>query len=93
MAQAIGELSFEPAFRGVLPWGLIDNRPYLRSLHSHGLCLWRVGKHTQAAELFERLLWLNPSDNQGALFLLQEVRSGTTWEQCEQAEKGILPAK
>ena len=29
---------------------------------------------------FERMLWLNPSDNQGVRFLLNEMRSKTTWE-------------
>jgi len=30
----IGNLSLGPDFSGVLPWGLIDNRPYRRAVHS-----------------------------------------------------------
>jgi len=36
----IGELSLGDDFNGVLPWGLIDNRPFLRCKHGYGLCLW-----------------------------------------------------
>jgi hypothetical protein len=38
----IGELSLGKGFDGVLPWGWIDNRPFLRSMHGYGLCLWRL---------------------------------------------------
>lgn len=42
IGAAMGELSLGPTFRDALPWGLIDNRPYLRCLHGKGLCLWRL---------------------------------------------------
>lgn len=38
----IGELSLSDGFDGVLSWGLIDNRPFLRCLQGFGLCLWRL---------------------------------------------------
>jgi hypothetical protein len=46
----------------------------------YGLCLWRLGKMTEAAAVFERMLWLNPSDNQGARFNLHWIREGRAWE-------------
>ena len=61
----IGELSLDADFSGVLPWGIINNRPYLRCLHGYGLCLWQLGRLEEAAVVLERLLWLNPNDNQG----------------------------
>jgi tetratricopeptide (TPR) repeat protein len=76
----IGELSLGPDFDGLLPWGHIDNRPFLRCMHGFGLCLWRIGRFEEAERLFERMLWLNPSDNQGVRVLLDEVRSKTTWK-------------
>ena len=76
----IGELSLPDGFDGVLPWGLIDNRPFLRCMHGLGLCLWRLGREGEAATLFERMLWLNPSDNQGIRFLLPEIRAGEPWK-------------
>lgn len=80
---AIGELSLEEGFKGVLPWGLIDNRPYLRSLHGLGLCLWRLGQTEEALKLFNRMMWLNPVDNQGIRFLIEEIEQGETWTDSE----------
>jgi hypothetical protein len=79
----IGELSLATDFDGLLPWGHIDNRPFLRCLHGLGLCLWRLGRFAEAEPVFERLLWLNPSDNQGARFVIDAVRAGTGWEELE----------
>ena len=76
----IGELSLGDGFDGLLPWSRIDNRPFLRCLHGFGLCLWRLGRDAEAAAPFERMLWLNPADNQGARFLLARVRAGRRWE-------------
>ncbi len=75
----IGELSL-PRFDGVLPWGFIDNRPFLRCMSGFGLCLWRLGRFQDAERIFERMLWLNPSDNQGVQFLIGEVRAGRQWK-------------
>jgi hypothetical protein len=80
----IGELSLPPGFDGVLPWGLIDNRPFLRCLHSQGLGLWRAGRQAEAAAVFESMLWLNPTDNQGVRALLPAARSGEDWESWEE---------
>ncbi len=76
----IGELSLGPGFDGLLPWGHIDNRPFLRSMHGFGLSLWRLGRFEEAERVFERMLWLNPSDNQGVRFLIDDVRARAAWE-------------
>jgi hypothetical protein len=83
LGVAIGTLSLGEGFEGVLPWGLVDNRPFLRCLHGLGLCAWRLGDLSRAAATFERLLWLNPSDNQGARFNLAAVAAGKTWQELE----------
>ncbi len=67
----------------MLPWGIIDNRPYLRCLHGYGLSLWQLGRIEEAAKVFERLLWLNPTDNQGVRFLVGPAKAGEAWEQGE----------
>jgi len=77
----IGELSLGPDFDGVLPWGLIDNRPFLRCLHGYGLALWRHSRSDEALEVFRRMLWMNPGDNQGIRFLLPDVDAGLSWEE------------
>ena len=77
----IGELSLGENFEGVLPWGHIDNRPFLRCMHGHGLCLWRLGRYDEAGRVFEKMLWLNPSDNQGVRFLVEDVRARKAWDE------------
>ena len=71
----------------MLPWGLIDNRPYLRCLHGYGLALWRRGETGAAAQVFRRLLWLNPSDNQGACFLIGPAEEGISWETLDEQDR------
>lgn len=80
---AIGELSLGPGFNGLLEWGRIDNRPFMRCLHGLGLCRWALGDFKAAKNIFERMLWLNPSDNQGARFCLSDVIAGTAYEDSE----------
>lgn len=70
----IGGLSLPDKFNGLLSWRNIDNRPYLRCLHGYGLALWRLERFGEAEEVFERLLWLDPSDSLGVRFLIPEVR-------------------
>ena len=79
----IGELSLGENFFGVLPWGLIDNRPFLRCMHGYGLCLWRLRRFEEAEQIFRKMLWLNPSDNQGVRFLIDEVKEKTVWKERE----------
>jgi len=76
----IGELSLGEDFSGVLAWGLIDNRPFLRCMHGYGLCLWRLGRFDEAEHILEKMLWLNPSDNQGVRFIIDEVKTKTPWK-------------
>ena len=76
----IGNLSLEPDFQGVLPWGLTDNRPYLRCLHGYALCLWRLNRYDEAAAACFDMLRLNPTDNQGARFNVEAIRAHSPWE-------------
>jgi len=76
---AIAERSLPSTFSGVLPWGLVDNRPFLRCLHGLGLCHWRLGRYEEAASVFHSLLWLNPADNQGARELIELVDGRMPW--------------
>ncbi len=72
----IGDLSLGEGFNGVLDWGHVNNRPLLRCMHGYGLCLSRLGRHKEAETVFTRMLWLNPTDNQGVRFLLGKMREG-----------------
>jgi len=84
----IGELSLPPGFDGVLIWGHIYNRPFLRCLRGHGLCLWRLGMLTQARQVFERILALSPYDNQGVRACWDDVRRGLRWEDADERDYG-----
>lgn len=37
----------------------------------------------EAERVFQQMLWLNPSDNQGVRFLMDEVKGMTAWEDRE----------
>ncbi len=81
MGTTIGALSLGKTFDGVLSWGLLDNRPFLRCLHGVGLATWRLGDIRAAKAVFTKMLWLNPGDNQGARFCLAAVESGQQWDE------------
>jgi tetratricopeptide (TPR) repeat protein len=82
----IAELSLGSDFHDLLPWGLINNRPYLRCLHGYGLCQWRIGNSKAAREVFDKMLWLYPLDNQGVRFLLANIDAGKSWHELENEE-------
>ncbi len=84
----IGELSLPSGFDGALLWGRIYNRPFLRCLKGYGLCLWRLGRTAEAQMVFERILSLNPNDNQGVRFCWELLRKGGTWEELREREQG-----
>lgn len=70
---ALGDVAIGADFRGLLPWGIVENRAYLRCLHGYALALWKLGRFDHAAEAMRRLLRINPTDNQGARFCLPEI--------------------
>lgn len=77
----IAEQALGPEFSGLLPWGFLGNRPFLRCLHGYGLTLWRLGKFQEAMLVFERMLWLNPGDNQGIRYCWLDIRKGRSWQE------------
>ena len=80
VGMRIAELSLGHVFHDLLPWEYKQNRPYLRCLYGYGLCLWRNGKIEEAKEVLEKMLWLNPRDEQGCRFLLEYLNTGKKWE-------------
>jgi tetratricopeptide (TPR) repeat protein len=75
----IAERSLPEPFNGVLPWGWIDNRPFLRCLHGLAVSAWRLGEHDRAETLCWALLWLSPGDNQGVGGILPEIVASARW--------------
>jgi hypothetical protein len=60
-------------------------KPFLRCMNGLGLCLWRLGRFEEAELIFDRMLWLNPSDSQGVRFLIGPVRARAPWKDQEEA--------
>ena len=52
--------------RDLLPWSILENRPFLRAYHGLGLALLERGEIEKALDIFNNMLALNPGDNQGA---------------------------
>lgn len=48
-------------------------------MNGFGLCLWRLNRFAEAERVFYRMLSLNPNDNQGVRFLIDEVRMQKPW--------------
>lgn len=89
IGMRIGELSAPENFTGILPWSAIYNRPFLRCLHGYGLCLWRLDRFDEAKRVFERILSLNPTDNQGVRFCWYDVCKGRSWKEMDERERKI----
>jgi tetratricopeptide (TPR) repeat protein len=67
---AIGDRLIPDSFSGVIEWGYVDNRPYLRALQGAVLANVRLRRHKDASVLIDKLLTINPNDNQGMRYIL-----------------------
>lgn len=76
---AVAERSLPDGFAGVLSWGMVDNRPFLRCLHGLALCAWRQRRWNEAEAMFTARVWLDPSGPIDALACLDPVRARTRW--------------
>ncbi|MFP3974608.1 MAG: tetratricopeptide repeat protein [Dehalococcoidia bacterium] len=73
----------------LLPWGFLDNRPFLRAYEGLGLTLMENGETESAFTSFMNLLALNPNDNQGVRAIAIDCcfRLGRPWEVLGIAER------
>lgn len=58
--------------RGLVEWGWLGNRPYLRALGNLALTHLERSEVESALNIHEQLMTLNPNDNQGIRWLLGE---------------------
>lgn len=54
-------------------WGLLETRPYMRALQGLADCYWHTEDLKPAAEIYQEMLKLNPSDNQGVRYHLGNI--------------------
>jgi hypothetical protein len=85
LGVAIGSLTVAEAFDGVLPWGLVENRPFLRCLQGLSRALLRCDRREDAAAVLRRLLRLDPTDPLDAGASLTAIEAGKTWRELETA--------
>lgn len=57
-------------------WGFHETRPFMRCMQHYADCLYTMGKVNECVAIFEEMIDLNPSDNQGVrdqllLYLIQ----------------------
>lgn len=78
-AVAIAERALPDGFGGVLPRGLIDNRPFLRGLNGLALCAWRQRRWADAEQILTSWVWLDPDAAMTPLGLLAGVAARTPW--------------
>lgn len=79
-----GYQNFDPEVDPDSAWGYVLNRPLLRALFSYGAWLMAQKEYAAAIEPLEKLLELNPTDQQGARWLLASayIRAGE-WDKAE----------
>jgi tetratricopeptide (TPR) repeat protein len=53
-------------------WGVFETRPYMRARASLASCLWERGERGEAIAHYQEMLYLNPGDNQGLRYILQQ---------------------
>jgi tetratricopeptide (TPR) repeat protein len=51
-------------------WGILETRPYMRAMQGYGRCLWDSGETEAAVQVYQKMLELNPNDNQGVRYML-----------------------
>jgi tetratricopeptide (TPR) repeat protein len=74
-AVEVGLRCFPPDFafgRHRVEWYLAENRRFLSSYHGLGLAYFKKNDFSKAFAVFNNILLLNPSDNQGVRYLLIE---------------------
>lgn len=54
-------------------WGMLETRPYMRALEGVARCQWILGKKRESLKNYQKLLELNPSDNQGIRYILIDL--------------------
>jgi tetratricopeptide (TPR) repeat protein len=73
-------------------WGILETRPYMRSLEGLAASLWVLGERGESISHYRRMLELNPNDNQGVRYelaarLLEEGRDEELGELLERYEE------
>ncbi len=64
-AFKIGDKLIPKNYNGRIIWGILSNRPFLRSMHGLGLTYLFMQEWDKSSKIFKKILRYNPNDNQG----------------------------
>lgn len=86
--RSLFAVEFTPG-KDTLPWGRVDNRPFLLLLGEYATLVEAVDGSMKAIPLYEELLALNPNDNQGirAFLATAYLKTSQLEKLCALAEK------
>lgn len=90
--RAIGPESFVEYEREGAFWGMIETRPYMRAASQWAELVWVMGNRRGAITEFQRLLKLNPGDNQGLRYMLAFCLLEEQTESARATLDGLLAA-
>ncbi|WP_347488419.1 tetratricopeptide repeat protein [Desulfoscipio sp. XC116] len=75
-AYEIGRSVLSADFRGKLPWGWVENRPFLRAIHGLALVKLRQDDIKNAQKLLDWLIKLEPEDFLGVRSIIKDIKKG-----------------
>ena len=70
-----------PKWPKEMPWGILENRAYLRALQYRADLFWDDDESDEAIKLFRILLKLNPDDNQGVRYEISALYAGVSGDE------------
>ena len=68
----LGKKLIPKNFNGQIIWGMMENRPFLRTMQGLGLSYLFMREWENASKIFKKMLSYNPNDNQGIRALIIE---------------------
>lgn len=74
-------------FKGEIPWGILENRPYLTLLYKLSDLADIIGNTDESIQIAEKLLKYNPNDNQGVRWFVGNLYLKT--DNYDKAEKNL----
>jgi tetratricopeptide (TPR) repeat protein len=88
--RAIGAENFEK-WEGMF-WGMIETRPYMRCLLGVAELSWLLDDRPRSIATYQRMLMLNPGDNQGVRYMLSTCLLEENTPQARAALQTLLSA-
>ncbi|MDE0242652.1 MAG: tetratricopeptide repeat protein [bacterium] len=88
---ALGTAALPAGFTDHIPWGHLENRPFLRAAHGAALTQSKLGRHAESIEMLEKMLMWNPEDHQGVRFVIgsEYMREGEDEKAMSYFESGM----